>query len=996
VSSSAARVAAAKRYIWPAIVCLLTLTPVLGLFTRSKIFYIRDLSFFFWSKHLWLRHTLFSGTAPWWDPHVAAGQSAIADALNQILMPVTVAIRLLPSDVISFNLWVALPVPFAGLGMFCFLRRCREDAAAALGAIAFALSGVAVSMLNTPNLAWSVAATPWVLWGTERLVDSPSMRRLAALATIVALQALAGEPVTCAATCLVAIAFACVHAGSKDPAYSDRDPACVDERIDAEERRAGLQTRLSSIHTRGIAWTAAALFAGALLAAAQLAPTIMAGVRAHRGALPTPDFWSLHPLAALEVVAPHLFGNYYDAFLADIPWMTVLNSGRDPFFYSVYIGPLVLLVAAAGVVARPRRGAFWLTVAVLFALAAMGGYTPVYPFLRNLIHPLAYFRFPVKYLAISMCAFAVLAAEGWDALRDRDSAARLTRLATWTSVLAILLAVLVLIAVLAHQTSWSLAHALAARLKITNPRNAADFLIRIGPPLAGRAAGLLLAGGALLSVAVSDSSRARAAAYLLFGALTVDLAITNGDLNLTADVSKFAPPAWYTRLASSQRVYIGGRVRGFMNTKDPDAAQSWKVPAESTAIEGRMELNAELPMAPSAWRVREALSYDLPVLWPGEYEAVVRAFEHAGRQQRDAFLRRSGVRWCVLPKGSPGTPIVEVAHWEMQLVECTPSATRVYVTTAAEFGTDPNWQRAALFDAGSPDEVLRLASPPRVTGTPGPPAEPAAHILRDDASVVVVEASLPREGYVVLRDSFDPSWKVDVDETPAELARANGLHRAVRVPAGRHVIRFYYRPRDLDIGLTATAMTALVLLAGCVVSRRRSTPGAQRGFTLLELMIVMALLGIILAIAFARYHNMQAKGNEASAIASLRSIAAAEWSFAQTCGRQKYAPNLPALGQPAPATGDAFLSPDLTAADVVQKSGYQLQIAAKVLDDAPAACNGAQVSAGYAATADPMKPGTSGDRFFAVNADRTMYEDAQTFRETMPESGGPPHGSEVK
>ena len=54
----------------------------------SRIFYVRDLSFFFWSRHLWLRHTLASGIAPWWDPYVAGGQSAIVDALNQILMPI--------------------------------------------------------------------------------------------------------------------------------------------------------------------------------------------------------------------------------------------------------------------------------------------------------------------------------------------------------------------------------------------------------------------------------------------------------------------------------------------------------------------------------------------------------------------------------------------------------------------------------------------------------------------------------------------------------------------------------------------------------------------------------------------------------------------------------------------------------------------------------------------------------------------------------------------
>ena len=74
-------------------------------------------------------------------------------------------------------------------------------------------------------------------------------------------------------------------------------------------------------------------------------------------------------------------------------------------------------------------------------------------------------------------------------------------------------------------------------------------------------------------------------------------------------------------------------------------------------------------------------------------------------------------------------------------------------------------------------------------------------------------------------------------------------------------------------------------------------------------MIVMAIIGIILAIAFARYQGMQARGNESSAVGSMRSIAAAQWSFAQTCGSQKYAPSLVALGQPAGPPTRHFSAP---------------------------------------------------------------------------------------
>jgi prepilin-type N-terminal cleavage/methylation domain-containing protein len=172
----------------------------------------------------------------------------------------------------------------------------------------------------------------------------------------------------------------------------------------------------------------------------------------------------------------------------------------------------------------------------------------------------------------------------------------------------------------------------------------------------------------------------------------------------------------------------------------------------------------------------------------------------------------------------------------------------------------------------------------------------------------------------------------------------------------------------------------------------------EKGFTLIELMIVLAIIGILLAIAFNEYRGMQARGNESSALSSLRSIAVAQWQFATTCGNMKYASTLPGLAQPVPSTGHAFLSPDLTAsADPFEKSGYLFQMAAKPLENAAPACNGAVPADGYAATADPVKPGTSGVNFYGVNADRVLYlDDQQTFTGNLPESGAPKHGVEVK
>jgi len=777
---------------WAALVAVVSLLPVLGLFTTSRIFFVRDLSFFFWSRHLWLRHTIFGGQLPWWDPHVAAGQSAIADALNQITMPLTLAIRLLPSDVVSFNLWVALPLPIAGVGMYAFLRSRVPPAAAALGGCIFALSGPVISMLNAPNLSWSVAFIPWVLWSLSR---GP-----VAVSIAFALQALCGEPVTWAGTGLIAVSWIFrLKAEATEP--HDRVPVASAFRPKIPfEQKLPFKRKLQLL---------AGLVAGALLAAVQLVPTVLAGMRANRAAISTPDFWSLHPTALWEAIAPNLFGNYYDAFLADLPWMTALNFGRDPFFYSLYVGPLVLLLAFVGATADWRRNLFWVIVLVVAVLAAMGGYTPFYPWVRKLFPQLMYFRFPVKYFVFAVFACAVLAAHGFASARDagRDQL-RLPAAIAFAGLLLSLAAFLMPDA-LTRGTHW-----LAVITHLKDPDAGALFLARSAPPLAARFFGLLLAGTLL----VYGASRDRRLAAVIFLIACADLAITNAPLNLTMDVAKLQPPAWYTESAGPQRVYVGARYRGYMNGGDPDGVSAWQIPAAGTAVEGRMELNAQLPMAPSGWGVREALSYDLPYLWPAEYETTLRRFEQAGPEERAAFLRRSGVRRCVYPATEPRQfrTVAHVGDWNMRVFECNAGATRVYLASSAAVATNPAdlaWQREALFDVSMRDDQVRLAELPRSSAVASAPGPAAVRITEDRGNALTIEATTREPAILVLRDTFDSSWHATVDGAPADIVRANGRYRAVAIPPGRHVIRFSYRPQDFLLGLMITVVTGL-LLAG--------------------------------------------------------------------------------------------------------------------------------------------------------------------------------------
>lgn len=151
------------------------------------------------------------------------------------------------------------------------------------------------------------------------------------------------------------------------------------------------------------------------------------------------------------------------------------------------------------------------------------------------------------------------------------------------------------------------------------------------------------------------------------------------------------------------------------------------------------------------------------------------------------------------------------------------------------------------------------------------------------------------------------------------------------------------------------------------VSRRK--PHAA-GFSLIELMIVVAVIVIIAALAIPNLLRARMSANESAAVAALRTVATQEVNYNSSWG-SGYSQTLAALGPPSPGIPASASTADLVDQVLASgiRGGYQFLYN-------PLIPSGTTSPTGFTVSASPISPGITGEWYFFVdqsNAIRQSY-----------------------
>jgi hypothetical protein len=721
-----------------------------------------DSAYVFEPDGLAVREALRDGRLPVWSPELEAGWPLLATQQSAPLFPLTWIGAVFPYW--ESQAWIAvIKLWLAALGTFLFARALGlRGSPALLAAISFAFGMYLVAWLMHPH-ANAYVVLPWLLLVAERLCRTGAVRDAAALAGLLGIAYLSGQPESALIVALATAAWVVYRL------LSERPP------------------RRDAVRTGALA--AAAALLGAAIGALMIVPLVEALNHSFLTSRSQPP---LPTKVGITLAFPEYWGP---------PDRPVTGAPSNFTERTLYVGALPALLALGGLfAARPRGPQLFFAGLGLASIAVALDTGPVSLLVGELpvLDQVALHRV----LILASFAIAMLAAFGLQSLLDGTGRRRM--------LIAVAVgAALPAAAVLAAHPSWAGDVPDGLRRLFGSDDVVSDEVVTVAATLRW----VLLAAVAVVLVAAL-AKRPRhaggiAGAAVAFAALDlIALGFGYNPAIPKAEADPSAPPAVE---AMRRLTDAGGRVVG-VDGLIPNTASRWGLHDARGHEQPLVERTARVwlqfgttgdgafaidPDRNETRRLLDVFGVRAALLDPSR----VRGGRIAAKGFRGDPIVYSGPGGVVVERPSALPPAFVAYGWRAS-GDLDESLLHMTLSTSKQLRDTP-----VIEGAGDAPASARAATPARV-------------VSRSDTEVRL-EVSARARGQLVLLDTFYPGWHAKVDGREAPIRPADAAFRAVPVERGRHEVRFSYRPASVTWGGVVTLLGLVVMAAGLAMGERR-------------------------------------------------------------------------------------------------------------------------------------------------------------------------------
>ena len=732
-----------------------------------------------------------AGHFPLWNEALGCGAPLLANLQAAALYPLNVIYLMAPVEQ-AMGYSVVVHIILAGFFMYGFTRCIGLRASAALlASLAYMLSGFLVSRAQFLSMVNGAAWLPLLFWLTYRIVQKRRVADGLLLGLAIAVQLLAGHAQLWYYS-LWSVGLYVLYLGG-GIAFG----------------RA--QGHVSPTATGGRrVWTSwgimlLALLVGLLAAAGQILPTAEMTSLSQRASGAGYEFamnYSFWPWRLVTLLSPDFFGNP-----AHGDFWGYGNYWEDCGYIGLF--PLLLGLAAVVIWLRRRRCdkegvlfqiPFFALLAVVALVLALGKNLLVYQIVWRYVPGFGLFQAPSRFLYWYTFGMAVLGGIGFQYLSAAERWARLARY-----LMAIAVSVLLTVGL-----GWLF---LVESTRLT-------FL----GAMAHTAVLVIIAG---ILILLKGRWMAGTWRYLwnvaAVGFVALDLLLFGLPLNPTVGPELYR---WESGSGSFVRdavtnAHAPSRLFSFERfIHDTMFARFFRFDTFGPTDEAHLRALREtlLPNLAVLEGLESANNYD-PLLVAHQQE-IIDYVERAPGADAVKLLGMMNVQYVAGEQGVIEAPAVYADG--VELFTNPAALPRAYVVHRSRFVPDGALALDILTrDDFDPLREVLLSPADRDKGLAANMATdiavaPSVDVasLRYEDNRAKIEVTLSQPGYLVLTDTYYPSWYASVDGEERPILRANHAFRAVALPAGEHHVEFYYAPWSFRWGLRIMTITWVSVILG--------------------------------------------------------------------------------------------------------------------------------------------------------------------------------------